>query len=44
MSRLENQGFRTHKKNKRFGTNRFQSNCITKTYKVNGSEPLPLAW
>jgi hypothetical protein len=44
MSRLENQGFRTHKKNKRFGTDRFQNNCITKTYKVNGSEPLPLAW
>ncbi len=43
MSRLENQGFRTHKKNKRFGTDRFQNNCITKTYKVNGSEP-PLAW
>ena len=40
MRRLQNQRFRTHKKNRRFGTDRFLNYCITKSYKVNGSEPL----
>ena len=40
MSRLQKQRFRTHKIIGRFGTDCFLNYCITKSYKVNGSEPL----